>query len=114
MPMVERHNRYVVGILLALLGSGSLQPDPQVSLASGFVFEDRNRNGARDPQEPGIPGVRVSNGEQIVSTDRDGRWQLPCDDDTIFFVIKPAGWMTPTDENNLPRFFYIHKPSGSP
>ncbi|GIV01204.1 MAG: hypothetical protein KatS3mg015_0034 [Fimbriimonadales bacterium] len=87
---------------------------PQPPMASGTVFEDLDRDGVRDAGEPGIPRVRVSNGEQIVSSDRDGRWRLPYDDDTIFFVIKPAGWMTPVDENNLPKFYRIHKPNGSP
>jgi hypothetical protein len=32
----------------------------------------------------------------------------------IIFVVKPRGWMTPVDETNLPRFYYIHKPDGTP
>lgn len=102
------------GVALCLLWLVQPTVSPQVRLASGYVFDDRDRDGTRDQGERGIPGVRVSNGAQIVSTDREGRWRLPYDDDTIFFVIKPSGWMTPTDERNLPRFFYIHKPNGSP
>lgn len=82
--------------------------------ATGVVFHDRNRNGTRDRNEPGIREVRVSNGREVVLTDRDGRYRLPVDDDTILFVIKPSGWMTPLNEQNLPRFHYIHKPAGSP
>lgn len=104
----------MLGLLLAVLGAGAPTTVNQVAFASGFVFEDRDRDGRRSPGEPGIPGVRVSNGAQIVSTDREGRWRLPYDEETIFFVIKPTGWTTPTDEYNLPRFYYIHKPAGSP
>jgi hypothetical protein len=82
--------------------------------AKGIVFEDKNLNGKRDPGEPGIPGVKVSNQKDIVITDKNGSWKLPADNDTIFFVIKPRGWMTPVDNNNLPKFYYIHKPKGSP
>jgi hypothetical protein len=32
----------------------------------------------------------------------------------VVFVVKPSGWMTPVDENNLPQFSYVHKPAGSP
>ena len=82
--------------------------------AKGFVFHDQNGNGQRDEGEPGLPGVGVSNQREVVTTDAQGRWTLPCDDDTIFFVIKPRGWAPPVDENQLPQFYYIHKPEGSP
>jgi hypothetical protein len=83
-------------------------------IARGTVFHDRNRNGSREASEPGLPGVLVSNGEAITETDADGRWELPASDDCAFFVIKPSGWMTPVDEHNLPKFYYLHKPKGSP
>lgn len=84
------------------------------SFAQGFVFHDRNGNGVRDPGEPGVAGICVSNGREVVRTDSQGRWRLPVDDDTILFVIKPSGWVVPVDENQLPQFYYIHKPNGSP
>lgn len=82
--------------------------------ARGTVFHDANGNGVRDEREAGIAGVRVSNGREVVVTDEAGRYKLPVGDDTIVFVIKPRGWMTPVDGLNLPRFYYIHKPNGSP
>lgn len=82
--------------------------------AAGFVFQDRNANGSRDTGERGLPGIRVSNGQEIVKTDSAGRYTLPVTDDTTLFVIKPRGWKTPVDTDNLPRFYYTHKPAGSP
>lgn len=82
--------------------------------ATGIVFEDKNNDGLRDAGEPGIAGVGVSNGREVVSTDAEGRWTLPHDDDTIFFVIKPTGWATPVNADQLPQFYCIHKPAGSP
>lgn len=82
--------------------------------ARGVVFTDANGNGRRDAREKGLSGVCVSNGREVVRTDNQGRWELPADEDVIFFVIKPTGWMTPLSEDNLPRFYYIHKPAGSP
>ena len=82
--------------------------------ASGFVFEDLNRNGVRDPGEKGIPDVGVSDGLDIVKTNTEGRWRLPVAEDIIYFVIKPSGWMVPLTPDRLPRFHYIHKPKGSP
>ncbi len=82
--------------------------------ARGVVFDDRNRNGIRDQGEPGIPGVLVSNQREVVRTDLTGNWTLPARVDCIFFVIKPRGWMTPVSDKQLPRFYYLHKPQGSP
>jgi len=88
--------------------------DPAGPAAKGVVFHDRDGDGVRDEGEPGLPGVRVSNGRDVVRTDESGRYELPVDDDTILFVIKPRNWMTPVDAENLPKFYYIHKPAGSP
>jgi hypothetical protein len=88
--------------------------ETSVSPATGVVFHDSNGNGVRDAGEKGLSGVRVSNQRDVVKTDRDGRYRLPVTDNTILFVVKPSGWMTPLDANNLPRFYYIHKPGGSP
>ncbi|MBW2348137.1 MAG: calcineurin-like phosphoesterase family protein [Deltaproteobacteria bacterium] len=88
-------------------------PPPKGSVA-GVVYEDLNRNRVRDPGEPGIAGVRVSNGEAVVLTDALGRYNIPLPEECILFVIKPRDFMTPVDPNGVPRFYYIHKPSGSP
>ena len=84
------------------------------STATGTVFLDANGNQVKDDNEEGLSGVRVSNGQDIVKTDANGKYSLAVSDDTILFVIKPRGFMTPVDENRLPRFYYIHKPHGSP
>ena len=82
--------------------------------ARGYVFEDLDRNGVRDPGEPGIAGVRVSNGRDVVETDRDGAWRLAVEDGWVLFITKPAGYATPVNAHNLPQFFYVHRPNGSP
>lgn len=82
--------------------------------AKGIVFHDKNENRRRDAGEPGLPGIKVSNGREIVKTDDEGRYELPIDDDTTLFVIKPREWQVPLNENQLPRFYYLHKPKGSP
>jgi hypothetical protein len=82
--------------------------------AEGCVFHDRDGSGRKSDGNPGVAGVRVSNGREVVKTDRNGKWRLPVDEDTVLFVIKPGGWSVPVDESGLPRFYYIHKPQGSP
>jgi len=87
---------------------------PKNEIAHGIVFDDQNGNGKRDRDEPGIKDVRVSNGTSIVKTNPNGQYEIPVDDDSIIFVIKPRDWATPLNRNHLPQFYYIHKPNGSP
>lgn len=57
----------------------------------------------------------VSNGRDVVATDPEGRYALAVDNGMVVFVIKPPGYMTPTDpETRLPKFYYVHQPEGSP
>ncbi len=83
------------------------------AIARGTVFLDANRSGRADGQR-GLPGVLVSNGVDLVETDEAGEYSLPVTEDTIIHVIKPRGYRTTIDDLNLPRFYYIHKPEGSP
>ncbi|MEO1041304.1 MAG: calcineurin-like phosphoesterase family protein [Pseudomonadota bacterium] len=82
--------------------------------ATGVVFNDRNRNGTQDGAEPGVPGVKVSNGMDVVLTDDNGRYALPKRDDMAVFVIQPSGYQVPHNDNWVPQFSYQHKPNGSP
>ncbi len=86
--------------------------DEQV--AHGTVFVDANQNGMLDSGEHPLVGVAVSNGRNVVVTDGVGRYSIDVDDDTIVFVVKPTGYRTQMDRDHLSRFYYIHKPHGSP
>lgn len=92
----------------------SLNAPADSKKAHGRVYLDKNKNGILDEGEPGISGVHVSNQRQITTTDKDGNWSLNYTDDTVFFVIKPTGYTTQVNENQLPQFYYVHKPKGSP
>ncbi len=104
---------YIKVSLAVLAVAGSVEHLAAQS-AKGIVFEDTNGNQKYDPEEAGVAGVRVSNGMQIIETDANGAYELPVTDDTILFVIKPDGYQVPLNEENLPQFYYNHKPSGSP
>lgn len=100
--------------LAGVLGCGTLGA-AEAENASGRVYHDRNDNGRRDQGEEGIAGVAVSNGVAVVRTDGSGAWSLPVRENrTVFFVIKPRGWQLPVDADNLPVFYYVHAPEGSP
>ncbi len=80
----------------------------------GIVYEDLNGNGKKESKEKGIADVAVSNGLEVVLTDKDGRYELPVQQDNILFVVTPTGYRPPVNDKNQPRFYHIHKPAGSP
>ena len=82
--------------------------------AKGIIFEDVDNNGKFGEGDRPQANVKISNGKKIVLTDKDGRYELPVENDSAIFVIKPTGFTTPLDKNKLPKFYYIHKPDGSP
>ncbi|NJN45625.1 MAG: phosphohydrolase [Candidatus Competibacteraceae bacterium] len=95
-------------------------PGRPVTQISGVVFDDRNRDGIQQRQERGIRDVLVSDGLNVVKTGSDGSYSLPLpttDEEMAglsIFITKPDGYDVPLDEHNIPQFFYVHKPAGSP
>ncbi|MGO1463829.1 MAG: metallophosphoesterase N-terminal domain-containing protein, partial [Candidatus Corynebacterium faecigallinarum] len=81
---------------------------------TGQVFDDVNKNSVLDDDESGIEGVNVTNGIDVVSTDTEGRYELPVRGNMSVSVTQPAGWQTPVDEHNFAQFSYEHYPEGSP
>jgi 3',5'-cyclic AMP phosphodiesterase CpdA len=90
------------------------EPVKPTEVARGRVFIDTNNDGLFGEGERPLEGVRVSNGLEIVTTDESGGYSISITDDGVVFVIKPAGYRTRLNEDNLPRFYYLHKPNGSP
>jgi hypothetical protein len=90
-------------------GPPAVTPGEAGEVAQGVVFHDRNGNRVRDEGERGLAGVRVSDQRTVTETDEHGRWVLPVHDEAVYFVVKPRDYMTPVSEDNVPRFYYIHK-----
>ena len=60
---------------------------------SGTVFLDRNANGVRDPGEPGLAGVAVSDQVDVVTTDASGAFRIAGSHGFgIVFVSVPSGY----------------------
>jgi hypothetical protein len=92
----------------------SKQASDVQGIAKGFVYHDLNANQIKEADEPGIPNVLVSNSVEVAKTDANGYYELPVTGDDVFFVIKPSDWQCPLNEDNLPQFYYLHKPDGYP
>ena len=86
-------------------------PDPTFDCTDimGKVYDDRNRNGSPDKDEPGIAGVRLASVRGLlVTTDKFGRYHITCADVPneqrgSNFVLKldtrslPSGFRTTSD-----------------
>lgn len=77
-------------------------------LQHGSVFADGNGNALRDAGEPGIAGVALGNGRDVVRSDVQGRYALPIAPGQVIFAIKPAGWQVPSGPDGLPVFWHRH------
>lgn len=100
---------------MGLAGSAALADPGAVGAAGdgvhGTVFHDRTGDGMRRVGDPGVPGVLVSNGIDVVATDADGRWRLPAWPGDHVFVVKPTNWTTPARTNGLPAFAHSERPA---
>jgi len=104
----------IITACFGLLAAPAAVQAAGTSVARGVVFHDANGNGRFERNETPLENIRVSNGRALVKTNADGRYEIEVDNDDMLFVIKPAGWRTPLNKHNLPQFYYIHKPAGSP
>jgi 3',5'-cyclic AMP phosphodiesterase CpdA len=86
------------------------QPSDQ---ARGLVFHDVNGDGLYQAEEPGVAGVLVSNGLDVVRSDEQGGYTLPWRSDMDLFVVQPATWRVAQDHMGLPQFHYSHRPEGT-
>lgn len=85
--------------MLALVAAGALPVHAQTServpspvRIVGTVFLDENQNGAREPGEPGQPGVAVSDQITVATTDANGRFEIDAAGYGIVFVTQPDGY----------------------
>lgn len=58
----------------------------------------------------GLPGVRISNGRDIVISGEDGRYLLAMQPNDIAFIVKPEGFAPIPDARQIPQ---IHAPLGA-
>lgn len=83
--------------------------DQQEATISGVVFDDKDGDGERDKDEPGVEDVSVSDGKTYAQTDENGAYALTTGTERrltdIVFISVPSGYTVPTDEYQTPRFY---------
>ena len=77
--------------LLLLAGFVAL-PAMSAATVAGRVFHDRNRDGSAGADEPGLAQVAVSDGREVVLTDRQGEYRIEVANAPFVFVVLPRGY----------------------
>ncbi len=104
----------VVSLIFAGLSVSQALYSQDVSTVKGIVYHDITGNGIYDAsKDKPLKGVAVSNGREVVVTDRAGAYELPLRDNSSIFVVKPRNWMIPVDENQIPRFYFLYSTGGA-
>ena len=78
--------------------------------AQGVFYHDVNGNRKRDPDEKGIPGIKVSNGTEIATTNADGKYK-PCIR-RYDCVRDQATWLDDTDQRGQTSSVLLHPQAG--
>lgn len=79
----------------------------------GTVYHDRDGDKTfKKSKDKPLKQVAVSNGREVVLTDKAGRYELPLRDNSAIFVIKPRNWKVAVDDFNMPQFYYLYSTRG--
>ena len=73
------HNKFLISMLLltAVVAQIDASSSPENDyVVHGIVFEDVNCNGQRDPKEPVLADIPISDGQKIVFSDKNGHYEL--------------------------------------
>lgn len=101
----------ILFLLPALKNESAVKAQTQ-STVKGLVFHDKNENGVFDASDKPLKNVAVSNGRDVVTTNRRGAYELPLRDNSATFVIKPRNWSVWVDEIQVPRFYKMYSSTG--
>lgn len=93
-------------IFAAALLAAAACPQAAAACRGGSVFEDLDRDGARDRRERGLADVHVSDGRQLVRTGADGRFEFGEEPGAPVFVIKPATHDVRRGADGRPEFWH--------
>ncbi len=78
-------------------------------IVRGNSFEDKNQNGFKDAGEKSYEGLKVSNGRDIVVTDKHGNYSIERIEGYSIFAIKPGEYQFILDSEYHPQFYQKDK-----
>jgi len=95
---------FYIPFLLFLIISGFSSAQEKTTLR-GKVFLDENANGIFDENEKGVISICISNGKDVVQTNEKGEWKMEAGLKKSVFIIKPAGFAVPVNQQQIPQHF---------
>ena len=104
-----RRSCVLLALLFATAAQAQVEPQPGTAVGGacdGVVFEDTNGNGHRDSGEPGVVGIRLSDGVALATTDETGAYRLPVVEGRTTFLIKPAAYTVGHRADGLPGHWH--------
>lgn len=107
--MIKSNSLYMKGLSLIVL-LAILPAALWAQVIRGQVFLDKNENQTRDKGERGIRQVWVSNGADMVQTDRKGYYSITAKPGQSIFPILPSDYTTSTKQaaqRGNAAFYYL-------
>lgn len=74
-------------------------------VVNGNAFLDKNSNGIKDKGEKSFKGLKISNGRDIVNTDKNGNYTIEKLEGRFIFAIKPSNYSFALDKEYQPQFY---------
>jgi Predicted phosphohydrolases len=106
--------RFLAGLLACASALGCMPAQARASIeVSGVVYLEQDGRPGRGSNDPGLAGVLVSDGEELVRTDAQGRYRLQARPGRTVFVVKPAGHRFVPGRDGLPAFWARVPANGS-
>lgn len=103
----------VIILFLLFLAISSINVWAKETVVKGVVFLDANNNNILDRGEKGIENVSVSNGKDVIQTNKNGEWQLKVEESYNVFVVKPSGYAVPLNNKFIPQHSFKNSGEGS-
>lgn len=94
------HIAFAFSILLSITSAVIAQAQ-----VKGLVFLDENGNQKMDTGEMGIENICISNGSDVVQTDKNGEFTIQVEPGETVFVIKPSGYGVPASKIQIPQYW---------
>lgn len=86
----------------------------KVVIVKGQVFEDANRNGVQDAKEKGLKNILISNGKDIVKTDKNGQYSIEANIGESIFPILPSEYTWSKSKSKVVNANYLYLDPNQP
>lgn len=95
--------KYLMFFVLGIIGLSAVYAQNTVS---GKIFVDTNNNNKWDTGEQPLSNILVSNGRDVVYSNKQGNYKITHIKGNCVFIVKPAQYLSPLNEYRSQFYFY--------